>query len=256
MAIPFDELCGLGIALEGSLLWRLFKHRQTGRYPYFTGFVIYDLARTLLLVGVSHFGRDRFATTYWYTEGIALVLLFAIIWDVARYLFPAESALRRIASKAVISTEVMLAPTLLFLAWAWTRSNFDQYPVLGLWSVIEQYFTVAVSLLLLIIAGVARYYGVSLGRNMRGLIGGFGVYLTLYAGNYAALQIVPRFHAIWQLLSSVTYLAMTTCWVWAFWQYAPPPVPAPVPPRYLTECKQQWQRLRSTTAGILKRGLE
>lgn len=255
MVFPFYAIPGFGIGLDGFLLWRLSRRRQIRRYPYFATFVFFDLLRTVVALAVFHFRREWYARTYWNTEAIALVLLFAIIWEVARHLFPADSALRQLAWKTVILTEAIVIPALSFLAWGWSRSDFHEYPILIVWPIVEQYFTLAVSLLLLIISGVARYYGVAFGRNMRGLISGFGVYLCLYAANFAALQIVPRFHLFWQFLSSLTYSAMAVSWLWAFWQYAPPPVPAAIPPEQFAQYEQRWEHLWTTTTRLLRREL-
>ncbi len=255
MVFPSYAIPGVAIGSDGFLLWRLSRHRQFRRYPYFAAFVSYDLLRTVFAVTVFHFRPSSYATMYWDTEAIALVLLFAIVWEIARNLFPVGSFLRRLAWKTVISTEAMLLPALLLLAWGWSRSDFHEYPVLNVWPVVEQYFTFAIALLLLILSGVARYYGVAFGRNMRGLISGFGVYLSLYAANFAALQIVPRFHIYWQFSSSITYSAMVFSWLWAFWQYAPPPVPEKIRPQHLAQYKQVWEHLWTTTMGLLRHGL-
>lgn len=221
MAIPFYTTAAVGIVLEWLLVWRLWRCGGIKRYPYFATFLVYDLSRSIILVALFYFSPEWHARVYWDTEAFALVLLFAIMWEVVRNLFPAASSLRQLAWKTVLSVEAVLLPCLLFLAWDWRQSGFHEYAVLRLWPVIEQYFTVGVSLLLLVVSAVARYYRVPLGRNMRGLISGFGIYLCLYAANFAALQVVPQYHLAWQWLSTIMYSAMVTCWLWAFWNMAP-----------------------------------
>lgn len=249
----FYAMPGTGVALECMLLWRLWRQRLLKNFPYFAAFVFYDVLRTATFVTVFHFKRGWYAPTYWDTEAVALALLFAIVWEVARHLFPVGSTTRQLAWKIVAMIEAVLLPALLFLAWGWSQADFHHYAVLRAWPVVEQYFTVAVSLLLLVISGVARYYGVSFGRNMRGLIGGFGVYLCLYAANFAALQVVSQFHLFWQVLSSLTYSAMIAFWLWAFWKYSP--VPAQ-PSRELdyARSKKRWGYLWAETTSALRRG--
>jgi hypothetical protein len=234
----------VGLTFEALLLWRLFRHRQLKRYAYLSSFLLFELIRSPALVTVYYFNREWYSRAYWNTEGVGLAVFFAILWEVARHLFPSGSPLRRLAWQAVLLSETILIPSLLMLAWGWSASNFDRYPVLKIWPLVEQYFTLAVSLLLLVIAGVARYYGVSFGRNMRGLIAGFGVYLCLYAANFAALQTVPRFHVFWQFISSVSYSAMVACWLWAFWKFAPSPSFAPefrAPASWKSRWSGDWQ---------------
>jgi hypothetical protein len=255
MVLPYYAIPGIGAGLDGAVLWRLSLRHHIKRYPYFATFLFFDLLRTAVAVAVFHFRREWYARTYWDTEAIALVLLFAIAWEVARNLFPTSSTLRRLAWKIVVLAEAILVPVLSFLAWGWSRSDFHEYPVLLVWPIVEQYFALAVSILLLIISGVARYYGVAFGRNLRGLVGGFGVYLCMYAANFAALQIIPRFHLFWQLLSSLAYGAMAASWLWAFWEYAPPLAPPAIRQEDLTQYRRHWENLWRTTMGLLRRSV-
>ena len=252
MHLPFYALPGVGVTLEGVLLWRLTKLRLE-RYPYLSGFVFYDFVRCFILFAVSHFQWERYGMTYWSTEIVSVFLRFLVIWEVARSLFSRNSVIQRLAWKMLITMEVVLLPALLALGWSQASLVHYLYKIVS--PIFEQYLSLGQALLLLTLAAVARYYGVPLGRNMRGLIFGFGTYLSLCAINFASLQVFRGFLRYWQLLCPVTFVAMIVVWLWAFWEYTPSPELARIDEAQCVQRKAEWNHLWITTMKALKRGL-
>jgi len=252
MHLPFYMLPGLGISLEGVLLWRLTKLRLR-RYPYLSGFVLYDFFRCFILFAITYLRWKWYTTTYWSTEVISLFLRFLVIWEVARSLFSRNSVLQRVAWKMLIAIEMVLLPVILVLGWSQASLVHYLYKIVS--PIFEQYLSLGQALLLLTLAAIARYYGVPFGSNLRGLIFGLGTYLSLCAINFASLQVFRGFFPYWQLLSPMTFVAMIAVWLWAFWEYAPSPGLASMDETQGAQWKAEWNDLWITTMKALRRGL-
>jgi hypothetical protein len=253
MHVPFYTLPLVGVFCEGVLLWVLLKDRLFSRYPYFTGCVLYDFIRCFILFAVTRFWWQSYSLIYWNTEIISLFLRFLIIWEVVRSLFPRNSILRRLAWKLLVSAELALLPLILMLSFSQSSSihYFDTY----LSPALEQYLSLAQAILLLVPAAAAHYYGISLGRNMRGLIFGFGAYLSVCAANFAGLQAWRWFSPVWRLLSPATYIGMIGIWLWAFRDYAPAIGVVGAQPDDRLDWLEEWHHRWVLTMRLLGRGL-
>lgn len=222
MQLPFYGVSAAGIILEAWLVSLLIKHRFVSRFPYFSTFVLCDFFCNLVLVIVAVLRRPWFR----WSSGAALLVSvltgLLIIWEVMRSVFPPHSILRRLSQCTLLVIGSVVFPAVLALSWK--QANLVQFPYRYFPPTFEQYLCLIEALVLLAIAAIARYYAVPLGRNMSGLVHGFGLYLLCYAMNFAALQVIPGFLPYWQFLSSALYIGLLAFWLWAFREYAPPEV--------------------------------
>jgi hypothetical protein len=244
-ALPFA--CEI---LEGLLLWRLCRNRTFGRYPFLSAFICFDFVRTPLLLLVHHSWQGLFPAVYWTTDVPAQLLHFLILWDVARSLFRPNSTLRRIAWNTLLAAQAFLLPAIIFLCWS--QASLVQFPSKSVPSVFEQYSSLAQAVLLLTIAGVARYYRISFGRNMRGLVFSLGPYLLLDSVSFASFQLFGDLRPFLELLPGAAFTAMIAVWLWAFWQFAPSPQVAMARQPDLFS-KHQWNSIWQTTLGAVRR---
>jgi hypothetical protein len=220
MTASFFALSAAGPLLEGLIFWRLVRCRAVRLYPYFCAFVLCDFTCNLILIAIAALRPEWFR----WSSGAALIVSVLtgplIVCEVVRVVFPLRSTLRRIAQSALIGSALVLFPAVVALCW--TQANLIHFAYKYFPPTFEQYLCLAEALALLAITAVARYYGVSLGRNMGGMAFGFGLYLLAYAINFAALQVIPHFLPYWETLCSILYIGLLACWLWSFWKYAPP----------------------------------
>jgi hypothetical protein len=217
--LPLYILPIASVSLEVLLIWRLWRCRLLGVYPYFGAFVIYDLGRSAVLFPLSLLWSNVYAWTYWTTEVISVFLRLFVVWEAIRTVFLPGSNLRRLAWKFLLAVGSLILPAIAAL-W-WRQSLLVHFPNRFVPPIFEQYFSLIQAILLLIVAVLGRYYGISLGRNMRGLIFGFGLYLTLCALNFASFQFIRGFLPYWQFVSPVSYVGLIAFWLWSFWQRDP-----------------------------------
>lgn len=236
--------------LEAAVLWRLSRRSAPGSYPYIRAYLYYDFARTPLLLIVRHFGRAAFPWFYWFTDVPAQLLHFLILWEVARSLFLPKSSIRRIAWNTLLIVQLVLVPAIVFLCWY--QATLVRFPAKSVASVFEQYTGLAQALLLLMIAAVARYYRIVLGRNMRGLIFSLGAYLLVDSLSFAGYQIFGAARPYIQLLPGAIFTAMIAVWLWGFWEFAPPKHMAIADHADLA-WKHTWNQMWETTITTVRR---
>jgi len=240
---------GLPIAcesLEGMLLWRLFCNHAIRRYPYLAAYVGYDFARTPILLAVAYLGPRNLPLVYGITDVPALLLQFFIVWEVARAFFRPNSPLRRAAWRVFDAAQSLMIAAVMFFAWS--QASFVRFPASLVPAGFEQYASLSQAILLFIVAAVARYYGKSFGRNMRGLIFSLGPYLLLNSVSFATYQIFGALRSFLELLPAAAYTAMIAVWLYAFWLYTPAPEQA----GFDTVSRQQWKHLWETTLNLVR----
>jgi len=251
MSPLFQAVSAAGISVEGLLLWRLFARRIAKRYPYFTAYVLFDFLRALSDVSLLHFGAHLYDRVFWASDVLENCLAFLLVWEVIRSLFPAKSTVFRLAWKSLLTVCALAIPVGVLLCWC--QAVLIHFPHEFVPPIFEQYVNFSQGVLLLSVAAVAAYYGVSLGRNIRGLIFGSTLFLFLDSTIYAAVQWIRGFLPYWQLIPALMYISLTAVWLWSFWEYAPAPqvATAQLDP---SELEAKWDHLWPITTGTLGRG--
>jgi len=72
------------------------------------------------------------------------------------------------------------------------------------------------------------YYGIPIGRNMKGMVLGYGVYIVSSLVSLAVRAYAGHsFATIWRVAQPLSYDASLVIWLVALWSYCPNPVPDP-----------------------------
>jgi len=250
MAPYFYTISTIGVCLEGLLVWRAQDGLLLRRYPFFGAFLICNLTSTLVALAIAIVRPAWFAWTYWTVDILSLVAGLLVLWEVLQTISRRGAPLHRLARSSLLGACLFLVPAILALGWS--QSNVIHFSYRYLPPVIEQYLTLVEAVLLLTVAAVARYYAVHLGRNLRCLVLGFGVFLSLYAMDFATLQFVHGFLPFWQMLSPILYIGLLAFWLWSFWEYFPANVPGIVHLNQ-TYAKEHWNRIWSGAIGAMRR---
>src|SRR5262245_39014216 len=88
MVFEFSLLCCLSI----GGLWR--------RYPYFCSYVLFFVIQSIVLFILLRWVPGSYASWYWRTGTINLCARFLVVGEIFRQIFPAQSPLRQMVSKA------------------------------------------------------------------------------------------------------------------------------------------------------------
>jgi hypothetical protein len=210
-----------GLLLEFLILVRAVRSRMATKFPYFYGYIFCVFVVSLGLYISNEVRPDFYETWYWPTQFATLVAGCGVVLDVVEHAFGFYAGAERVARVACLA---IFGATIFYVGLkAATQAELTPLAVtVGL----ERDLRVTEALLLVTVLSIVFYYGIALGRNLVGLIVGFGTYvgaslITLAVRAFAG----PRFNESWGLLQSSAYLLSLMVWTIALWSYSPQPVP-------------------------------
>jgi hypothetical protein len=247
----FYLIFAAGAVLEIILVWRIQRGQLWRAYPFLCVYLWFVAARTFMLFGALELWPAAYATLYWRSEFVAVLLSLFIPWEVFCLTFPAQRSFRGVILKGMCALVVGFT-----LAYWLSSRGTSPYGAVSIFAAVERDARFIQALLLLSILLGTLYYGLPLGRNLWGVITGLGIFVSISTVNYAALALMKSFLPYWQIISPVSFVAMLGVWAWALWVYAPnPPFTANTlgdQQPYLSQWNQAWNR----TLGTLRRILE
>ena len=233
MGMVDASLIGFGLALHALFLWRCQKESHWSRYPFFFSYVAFTFLRTVVLLILREVDHPLYPWLYWSTNFGAVVLRFAVAWEVFRHLFLPRTVIREIAGRILVVLLVSLTTVFYFLSSpAGTFLDFERK--VGL----------AVVTCLVVTLLLAPFYRVSVGKNIWGMAVGMGLFVSISIANFATFDLISSFLPFWTLLTPVSFLTMMLIWTWTLWSYAPEPHQATLggltPQAALTRWNRVW----------------
>ena len=82
------------------------------------------------------------------------------------------------------------------------------------------------AILIMVLVMLVWYYSIPLGRNVRGLLLGYGLFVATRLITLALQSFIgPTFYAWWYYLEQICVLGTLLVWSYAFRSYQPNPVP-------------------------------
>jgi len=91
---------------------------------------------------------------------------------------------------------------------------------------LERNVRIAQAILLVVLVGVVFYYLVPIGRNLRGIIVGYGFFVaTIFINSTLRLYLGESFHSRWRYFQSIAWNISLVIWCATLWAYHPNPRP-------------------------------
>lgn len=246
---PILEVCALVVLLRNSL-WRVY----TRLFVYVIWLLIGNSA---ILVSDLYF-QSMYSTVYWYVDGIDIALRLLVVWEVFRQTFPKNSALSRSFSKGlgIIALGLLVVACVTF--WAYGHYGLPTLPGpaqarLASWRphlALDRSFGFVQALMILGTLVVARYYGVTCGRNIRGIALAFGAWASISTADNAMIDLANSFVPVFYYLRPLSFVVMLVVWIWALWVYEPNPPIKETEGLELSRWTQDWNRTISTARNL------
>ncbi len=172
----------LGIFLEGLLLLRSWRARHFLKFPFFFSYVGFVLVQSVIRYGVNKFYPSQYANVYWCTEFVGVVAGCAVVLDFYRIALAEFLGVAKLARSALLLA-----------------------------------FVAIFSLLVLVL-----YYAIPLGRNLRGMILGYGLFLGISVINLSFFGTFgEEVQSIASFIQSSAYLLALSLWTISLWSYSP-----------------------------------
>lgn len=214
-----------GNALLLLILYRAFRVKILAMYPLFYAYITSSLISSFALSIVyltnfeSYFGL--YAEWYWPIQFATLILGCGIMLEILRHVlspYPGAERFAIFSGIVAFGGAFCLALVSSFVTPTWSAA--------GTMVEFERNLRTVQAILLFGVLAVISYYRIPIGKNMRGMIHGYGIYvgtslfaLAVRASAGAWLQDV------WVFAQPISFLISLSIWLVTLWSYHANPVP-------------------------------
>jgi hypothetical protein len=210
-----------GLLLEPVILIRSLWTRIYKRYPIFYLYMLcVFVVSAVLYIGTS-LNPQFYIQWYWPTQLVTLVIGYGVIvdvWQKSLHAYPGAERAARTVGFAIF-----------FVVFLWFAALYAWGPHWSLSRAVTRLerdlrFVEALFLATTIVA--VRYYGIQLGRNLKGLAAGMCLYVGVSLICLALFSFLGHpFDFTWKMLQSGSYTFALGIWTYSLWNYAPNPDP-------------------------------
>ena len=214
-----------GIILELAILGRALKAKFLRSFPLFYAYIFCVFLVDALSYGVYALGPAIYRNWYWGAQFVTLLVGYGVILEIVKKSFKDSAGAERVASSMVLTVFVVVFAYVIFQSltspkWTPAATYYE----------LERDLRAVQAVVLAGVLAVVSGYRISIGRNLKGVILGYGLYLAssvisselrAYAGS--------SFHAAWRLIQPYTFLISLCVWLIAMWAYQEIPGERPVP---------------------------
>jgi hypothetical protein len=206
-----------GILMEALLLLRAFQARLLGKYSLF-----YLYSASVLLMALLLVFPGPYENWYWQAQFLTLIVGYGILLEILNHVltpYPGAEKFARISGVVAFGAILCFALVHPLIKSQWSAD--------GTMVELERDLRTVQAIFLFLLACVISYYGITIGRNMKGMMLGYGLYIatslvTLAVRAYAGTSFFDEMHKVIQPLSFDISLVV---WLAALWAYHPNPVP-------------------------------
>ena len=212
-----------GVALGALLLVRACKETLLGKFPLFYSYIAWALLVDLVRFYLYRDRPGSYAEFYWGSELVSILAAYGVILEIYK------RALKNYPGPARRAQNLLLL--VLFLAAGKVVVNTLSSPsrswVLAIAELGRDLRNVQ-GALLIVLLGLFGYYRIPAGRNLRGLICGYGFFIATSISSLAfRARLRNELSLLMQKLQPVLYLIALLIWCVALWSYQPEPQPDP-----------------------------
>ncbi|MGB7311173.1 MAG: hypothetical protein WBC67_19080 [Candidatus Acidiferrales bacterium] len=221
----------LALGLRVVILFRGFRAKALRRFPFFYVYTFCALAGDLFVYWTwkwaSETKPEAYQHAYWIAQFLTLLIGCGIVLEIFRHILaPYPGADKFATAVALVSFAAIFCFAIVYQLLAPDRSALR-----GTTFVLERDVRTVQALFLFGILAVISYYRIPIGKNLKGMITGYGLYIvtslfTLAARAYAG----PRFNSAWNVIQPFSFDLSLTIWLIALWSYQPNPAPDPAVP--------------------------
>lgn len=230
-------------SLEALLLARALWGKLLTRYPAFYAYLSFVLTQSLLRFSVYHLRPQLYPKVYWATEGFGVLAGCAVVFEIYRVGLRAYPGTARLARN--------LLAFVFLVAFAKATIETGNNPLW--WSTATSLdlalaLRVVQALALLALIVLFLFYSIPFGRNLRGILLGYGLFLgenvvvfSLASRNWESLR------AVWSHIHPGSYFVVLLVWAGHLWSYVPNPEP-----KVSVQLEEQYQRMAASTSRRLQ----
>jgi len=213
----------IGICLESAIIARGVRSKVFAKYPIFFAYLVFVLASEVSRYVIYQRTPSLYKSWWWTTEFIGVLMGYMLIMSILEKVLIAYPGARKFARNIGLA---IFAAIVLFTTAEWL---FQHQISLALTSIeVERNLRGAEAILLGALLLVVAYYGVSVGRNLTGIILGYGMYIAVEVMSDATRSHAGQsFHNTFSRIRTYSYLFALVVWMAALWSYSAAAEPQP-----------------------------
>jgi hypothetical protein len=205
----------IGLAVESAILLRGLQAKLLGRFSLFYGYLAY----VLLNSSVEYFtwGTPLYKPVYWSCEFSSALIGCAIIFELYRQSLRPYPLLANMANKVMLFVVALVVARILAGA-TWTAPEDWQTTA----RLLERDLRITQAIFLCGLLLLVVYYSVSMGRNLKGLTVGYGLFLGLIITELTLRGVLGQsFHSTLSILQPASYDVVLCIWLASLWAKDP-----------------------------------
>jgi len=214
---------GVGFSLRIVILLRGPLSRTLTNFPFFYAYILSTTVGDLVVRLAWIANPEAYQKTYWPTQLLTLVIGCGIILEIFKHvLAPYPGAERFATAIALVTFGAIFCFALAYRFLGPTSASK------GTLIELERDLRTVQAILLFGILAVISYYRIPMGKNLKGMIGGYGLYIGTSLVSLAFRSYAGHaFEAAWNIIQPSSYDISLLIWLVALWSYRPNPVPDP-----------------------------
>lgn len=212
-----------GIALGALLLVRAFKESLLRKYPLFYSYIAWALLVELAGFYLYRARPGSYQKFYWGAELVSILAAYGVILEIYKralenYPGPARRAQSLLLFVLFVTAARVVVNTLSSPSRSWVHAIAE----------LGRNLRNVQGALLIVMLALFGYYRIPAGRNLRGLICGYGFFIATTISSLAfRARLRNELSLLMQKLQPVLYLIALLIWCVALWSYQPEPQPDP-----------------------------
>jgi hypothetical protein len=212
----------VGLSFEVIILSRALLRKIWSRYPFFYSYITASLIGSLPVNALYLVNSPSYWQWYWIVQFTTLLLGCGIVLEVFNHVlapYPGAAGFARLVVLTGFGAIFCFALMYSFssLRWAASGTEFE----------LERDLRTLQAIFLGGIVILISYYRIELGRNIRGMLRGYILYIAASLVSFALRSFAGRSFNVWLFIPPLSYDVCLAIWMVTLWSYYPAPVPDP-----------------------------
>lgn len=209
-----------GIVLEAMLLLRGWKVRHFSKFPIFFSYVSLILVQSLGVYFVARFFAAWYPRVYWTFELLDVFAGCGVIFEIYRIGLADFPGAKKVARNALLIVFSLTIGRVLATA----QEGFPAWSTKITVQLERDMRFVEIAAVMTLLILVFSYH-IPLGRNLRGIVLGYGLFLGTSILNLTLIWwFGGQVRSIASYIQSLSYLAVLSVWIGLLWSSSPRPV--------------------------------
>jgi hypothetical protein len=188
-------------------------------FPLFYSYVTYSFAATLALYGIFWFAPGTYAHAFWINYLINALAEFAVLIEISDSIFKPFIVIRNLGRAITLLISVGLGVVYILPTILWSPRRSIALLDFALRASVTK------AIILAVLFYVAQHYGSQLGKNVRGLMLGFSIYVAMNVAIMASAKAFGSmlFARLFWVMVPLAFALCLLVWTISLWEVAPLP---------------------------------